>query len=335
MQTIILKSNPGTRFRFGEALGAFTEETHNAQKSTSQYIHSDTLWSALVNAWALHSPETVDNFVSACKNGQFNLSSAFYCVEYSGKHVYFLPKPISLNLLQYDEPKKLKKIKFISKGVWEDGLLPNDWFDSEKCTLVQNESMVALKSEIDIPIMLFEVETSPKTHARDITDRENSFYFETYLFLSYSDNYKTDWYFFMENNLPQNMQNDFLKAMQTLVNLGIGGERSAGCGSLSGFQIREIDLIPVEISHYRSSISLIAPKENELTKNSLYQIIKRGGRFIEKGKCLPMIQMLLEGVVTDTEINGRIVELSSEPLIMRYGLNISIPLHNNFINREI
>lgn len=335
MQAIILKSNFGTRFRFGEALGAFPEEMHNAQKSTSRHPHSDTLWSALVNAWALCCPETTEDFIFECKDGKFNLSSAFYCVEFERNNVYFLPKPVSLNLFQFDEPKKLKKVRFISKGVWESGIMPDDWFNPAKCTLLQNESIVALKSEIEMPIKLFSIETSPKTHARDITDRDDSFYYETDLFLSYGDNYRVDWYFFIENNLSENLQKDFEKAMQTMVNLGIGGERSSGCGSLTEFVEKSLDILPVDISNYKCSVSLIAPNENELTENSLYQTIKRGGRFIEKGNCLPMIQMLLEGAVFDNEITGKIVELNKEPSILRYGLNLSIPVHNNFINKKL
>ena len=335
MQAIILKSNFGTRFRFGEALGASTEEIHNTPKSTSLYLHSDTLWSALVNAWALCCPETVENFISECRNGKLKLSSAFYCVENKGKNIYFLPKPVSLNLFQYTEPRRLKKVRFISKGVWEGGLLPEDWFDSGKCTLLQNESVVALKSEIDTPVKLFSVETTPKIHARNIANKDNSFYYETNLFLSHGDNYKVNWYFLLENKLPENLKKDFQKAMQTLVNLGIGGERATGSGGLSGFQEAELEFKLPEISNYQVSVSLIAPDKNELTENSLYQIIKRGGRLLENGNCLPMVQMLLEGAVFDTKIEGNIVSLNDNPPIVRYGLNLSIPLHNNFINKEL
>jgi CRISPR-associated protein Csm4 len=343
MNAIILKSNPGVRFRFGEAFGAFTEESHNQQKTTSGYLHSDTLWSALVNAWALACPETVESFILACRKGNFKLSSAFYCFcsrrrgldpQSSGETepVFFLPKPASLNLFQFAEPKKLKKIKFISKGIWESGLLPGEWFNAEKCTLLQGESIVALKSEIGDSLKLFSTETNPKVRARDLTGREDSFYYQTELFLAENVN----WYFLLENNLPETLQADFQTSMQTLVNFGIGGERTTGCGSLTGFQETEsMDIKPAEISSYCASVSLVAPGENELTGKSLYQIIKRGGRFLEKGKSLPMVQMLLEGAVFDAEIKGRIVELNKEPVILRYGLNLAIPLHTHFINEEL
>lgn len=331
MQAIILNSNPGTRFRFGEALGAYTEELHNAQKTTSDFLHSDTLWSALVNAWAMTCPDSVENFLLACNNGQFKISSAFYFVEYNGENLFFLPKPACLNLIKTDNPKNLKRIKFISKGIWEQGVFPEDWFNDNKCTLLQNETIVALNTEISEPINLFQKVTNHKNRARDVSNREDAFYYETDLFLLNGDNYKTNWYFMIENNLPEDLIADFRNAMQTLIHFGIGGERSSGCGSLAGYN-ELVFTLELKEYRYQSSMSLIAPKMNELNGDSFYQVIKRGGRFLEKGKSLPMIQMLLEGAVFDYEIKGRIVKLNEQPPVLRYGLNLSVPLHNNFIN---
>jgi CRISPR-associated protein Csm4 len=235
-------------------------------------------------------------------------------------------------LFDFDNPKKIKKIKFISKGVWESGLLLENWFEPEKCTLLQNESIVALKSEIDKPFKIFSTETNPKVRARNIADKNDSYYYQTDLFLLGNEEYNVNWYFVAKNHLPENLQSNFEKVMETLVNLGIGGERSSGCGHLTEYQTVDFN-IEIKDTTYHSSLSLIAPNENELSKNSLYQVIKRGGRFLETGKSLPTIQMLLEGAVFDTEIKGRIVELNDKPPILRYGLNLSIPLHNNFITK--
>lgn len=330
MQAIILKSNKGTRFHFGKALATGKNDA-SALASVSEYLHSDTLWSALVNAWALSSPKTVENFISECRNGKFRLSSAFYYLEYNGSSVFFLPKPVSVNLFPFDEPKKLKKIKFISKGVWEAGLLPDKWFDGGECMLLQNDTIVALKSEIDKSITLFAKETSPKVRARDVNDHEDGYYYQTDLFLFGNNEYSVSWYFVMENRLSEDLKHDFNSAMKTLTHLGIGGERSSGCGSLTEYTTVDFQ-IEVENTAYRSSLSLIAPNENELTKNSLYQIVKRGGRFFKEGKSLPMLQMLLEGAVFDKDIKGKVAELNTEPPILRYGLNLDIPLHNKFIS---
>ena len=196
------------------------------------------------------------------------------------------------------------------------------------------KTIIALKSEIEKPVDLSEIETSPKVRARDISDREDGFYHQTDLFLSGSNEYNVNWYFLAENRLPESLQSDFETVMQTLVRLGIGGERSSGCGNLKEHVVA--DFKPgIENTKYRASLSLIAPNENELTENALYQVVKRGGRFLEKGKSLPMIQMLSEGAVFDTDIKGRIVELNAEPPVLRYGLNLDIPLHDNFIKGMI
>ncbi|HPL06169.1 MAG TPA: type III-A CRISPR-associated RAMP protein Csm4 [Bacteroidales bacterium] len=336
MKAVLLNINDGTRFHLGKAMGAFTEETNNSQKTTSDYIHSDTLWSALVNAWALRCPGTVDDFVSECKTRKFLISSAFYYFVNSkngdkNSNIFFLPKPASLNLYKFSEPKKLKKIRFISKGVWEKGILPNDWFNSDICTLIQNDSAVALKSETDKSFELFHIETAAKTSARDITDREDAFYFQTDLFLAKN----VKWYFLLDNQLSEHLQADFEKAMQTFIVLGIGGERSTGCGALSGFEIIDFNFDMSESGKDKQvqvSLSLTIPKKDDLSENDLYQIIKRGGRFLTKGKSLPMIQMLQEGAVLNNDFTGKIVGLNSNPIVLRYGLKFSAPLHQNFSN---
>ena len=335
MQAYILKSNPGARFRFGETLGAYPEEQSNTQKTTSDYLHSDTLWSALVNMWALCSPQTVEQFITECKTGQFKLSSAFYCVEYKGENIFFLPKPVSLNLFTIKDPKKLKKVQLISKGVWEKGLLPEDWFEPKQCTLLQNGSTVALTSEIEESVSIFSIETNPKVRARNLQERENSFFYQTDLCLSHGGNHKVYWYFLVQNNLSACLHKDFEKAMQAMINFGIGGERSSGCGALTAYTEIQLDITPDAASKYSCSVSLTAPIEKEITEHALYQTIKRGGRFLEHGKCLPVIQMLREGAVFDAEVAGKIVTLRHDPPVLRYGLNLSIPLHNNFIDKKL
>jgi len=336
MKAVLLNFNEGTRFHLGKAMGAFTEETNNSQKTTSDYIHSDTLWSALVNAWALSNPDTVDVFISECKAEKFLISSAFYHYVNSdngGKNsnIFFLPKPTSLNLYKFSDPKKLKKVRFISKGVWEKGILPDDWFNSKICTLIQNDSAIALRSETDRSFELFHIETAAKTSARDVSDREDAFYFQTDLFLAKN----VKWYFLLNNQLPEYLQADLEKAMQTLMRLGIGGERTTGCGALTEFKIVDFNFDmdeSVKDKHSQVSLSLSIPKDDNLSKNDLYQIIKRGGRFLTKRKSLPMIQMLQEGAILNNDFAGRIVELNNEPIVLRYGLNFPIPLHQNFSN---
>lgn len=329
MQAVILGAPQGTRFHFGND-SARAESDSNALASVSEYLHSDTLFGALVNAWALAIPESVDRFIQVCKEGAFKVSSAYYCVSYQDKMVYFLPKPVSLNLVSFNEPKRLKKIKFVSQGVWDQGVPPEQWFDEDKCTLLQNGTIVALRSEIDIPLELFSLETSPKVRARNVADRKDSFYYQTDLFLSGGEDYEVSWYFIMDNHLPDELQADLIRALDVLVQLGIGGERSSGCGGLSSYTIR--DFSPTLTSDVYSSISLVAPRQDEDTSHSLYQLIKRGGRYVGDGGSLPVLQMLLEGAIFDRRIEGTIVSLHADPPMLRYGMGLYLPVHPNYIN---
>jgi CRISPR-associated protein Csm4 len=331
MQAIILKSKPGTRFHFGEALGSGEGRNANAQQSVSSILHSDTLFSAIVNAWALRNPETVDDFIAACKRNEFKISSGFHCLKIGGRTVFFLPKPVTLNLYPTKDPKALKRVKMISAGVWEKGLLPDDWSDKTKCTLLQNDTFVALKEEVGERIKLYESQTSPKVKART-ENREDSFFWQTNLHLLSDENYEVNWYFVVDNRLNGALNNHLTDALQTMMQLGVGGERSSGCGSLVGCEKVDFSLDLPGAQPYRASISLVIPKVDELSDVCFYFTIKRGGRYLDNGEHLKMIQALVEGAVFDKDIQGQIVPLKEPPLVLRYGLGLTLPLHHNFVN---
>lgn len=325
MQACLLIPNKGARFHFGEA----SDDYVNMPQATSHFIHADTLFSAIVNAWVVKNPETVDEFIEICKRGGFKISSGFYCVETGGKIVFFLPKPVSLNL----DPSKLERIEriqMVSAGIWETGLHPREWFDAKKCTLLQNETMVALKNEIDRSITLYEVVTTSKANIRTV-DKEKALYFQTDLYLLGNENHTVNWYFLMDNSLVGNLGNQLFEALQTMTVMGIGGKRSSGCGSLKGIDFEEFSL-KMSDAQYQVGISTVIPKVNELSDNCLYFTMKRGGR--REGaneKPLPMVQVLQEGAVFDKDIKGQMVSLSENPPVFRYGINFSLPLHNNFV----
>ncbi|MDR0753769.1 MAG: type III-A CRISPR-associated RAMP protein Csm4 [Prevotellaceae bacterium] len=334
MQAIILKSGAGTRFHFGEVLGSAEGKNANAQQAISSILHSDTLFSAIVNAWALRNPETVDSFIAACRSNEFKISSGFYCLKTGERTVFFLPKPVSLNLCTANDPKALKRVKMISVGVWEKGLLPDDWLDKNKCTLLQNNTIVALKEEVNENMKLYELQTSPKIKART-ENREDSFFWQTNLHLLSDENHTVNWYFIVENKLNDALNNHLTDALQTLMHLGIGGERSSGCGSLTDFEKLNFSLNLPDTQPYHASISLVIPKKDELSDNCFYLTVKRGGRYFDNNEHLKMVQALIEGAVFEKNIQGQIVALKEQPLVLRYGLSLTLPLHDNFVNNLI
>jgi CRISPR-associated protein Csm4 len=336
MQAIILKSKPGTRFHFGEALGGGKGRDTNEQQSISSVLHSDTLFSAIVNAWALRNPDTVDDFIAACRNNEFKISSGFYCLKRGDRMVFFLPKPVTLNLFSTTDPKALKRVKMISAGVWEKGLMPDDWVDKTKCTLLQNDTVVALKEEVSAPVKLYESLTPPKVKLRTTGNRDDGiFFWQTNLHLLSGKNHTVNWYFIVDNQLNAALNNQLTEALQTMTQLGIGGERSSGCGSLTGYE--QVSFSPglPDTQPYRAGVSLVIPKADELSDKCFYLTKKRGGRYLGNNEYLKMVHTLLEGAVFDKDVRGQIVVLKEQPPVLRYGLSLTLPLHHNFVNNLI
>jgi CRISPR-associated protein Csm4 len=180
---------------------------------------------------------------------------------------------------------------------------------------------------------LYELQTSPKVKART-ENREDSFFWQTNLHLLSDKNHEVNWYFIVENKLNEAFNHHLNDALQTMMHLGIGGERSSGCGSLTDCEKVNF-LLNLPDTQYHASISLVIPKKDELSDNCFYITIKRGGRYLDHNEHLKMIQALVEGAVFDKNIQGEIATLKVTPPILRYGLNLTLPLHNNFVNNLI
>lgn len=342
MKAFYLKIPQGARFHFGVAMGVYPEEESNNRKISSEILHSDTLFSALVNAWALTCPDTLQTFIKECESHKFALSSAFYHVynRANGKHIYFLPKPVTIDLTVLKNSadlKRLRKIEMISKGIWESGLHPEEWFNAEKCTLVQNDKYVALKSEMESEIRLYDMVTSPKVKVRSET-REDAFYYQTDLFVTGDKHHSVDFYFLIKDELNDALTTDLYKSFHTMVHMGLGGERSTGCGAIECMEAFcfEFDSA-MKPAQRKVSVSLIIPEVSAVDLHTgrilsaYYKTMKRGGRYLPSKQYLPMVQCLSEGSISDN-LKGRVFELSADPPILRFGINMNLEIHENFIN---
>ena len=179
MKTISLHCKPNTRFHFGK-VGIDPDASLN---DTSHYLHSDTLYSAIINiAVLLYGDKSTEftHILNAFKNGEIKMSSVFYCIDNINSRIYFLPKPCHWQRSVKSNFKEYNKIKFISKGIWEQGIHPNRW-DTE--TVVIQGKFRALKSEFTASELLqlqqfkfYEVDTQPKVFVSKPT-QEDSLYF--------------------------------------------------------------------------------------------------------------------------------------------------------------
>ena len=109
MRLLRLKIVPEGPFHFGQR-GVGIEETEPLARS-------DTIFSALCHNWLmLYGEKELEALLARFLDGDppFLLSSAF---PYAGE-VYFLPRPLNVRGETPEMQRKVKKIGFISTGVW-------------------------------------------------------------------------------------------------------------------------------------------------------------------------------------------------------------------------
>jgi CRISPR-associated protein Csm4 len=332
MQAVILHCEKNSRFHFGET----TEIRSNTLTDTSVYIHSDLLFSAFISQLSVIEPSKVEVFVEYFTKQQIGISSAFHCLEHtsSKQKIFFLPKPVSLNLFHQEglDHKKLKKIQFLSWKVWQEQLLPNEWFDANKCRIIDGRFVVH-QSEINnadelIDLSVFKKEDSLKVrkHTQEV---EGNLYSQTDLFLLGNDYFSVHWYFLCQTNLPSEDEDLFWKVWESLIKTGIGGERSTGAGQMESLtKYKDLPELFLQKGSQEVALSLIFPKEEEKASLHLYQTKLRGGMFLAENYRLKVVQAVLEGAIHQG-LQGQIVHLhhqASDGIRLRNGLAFSIAL---------
>lgn len=352
MKAIILKCRPRARFHFGKV----APDNNTSLNDTSEWIPSDTLFSALINilATAFDKP-VVDKIINHFDAGHVRISSGFYLLRLSDRDIYFLPKPAHIALEVTGNFKKYNKVKFISRTVWEEGWPFSEWED--KCYFLQNGSIVVAKSEVPelasplstlsdrgkqesslSKIKIYSIHDFPrvKTHAQGSQDA--FFYLSTVCIADEADlsgvlEGSVHFYFLLEN-APELERTEEFKALMTAISLlpdqGIGGERSAGCGLFDGISISDFEPFKISGASQQCSLSLTLPKdEQELHQVIAYQIQTRGGRAHQGGK-LNFIRMMTEGAVALNSIEGKIAAIGNPVAsdFLRYGKSFCLPVRS-------
>lgn len=340
MEAIILQVRNKTRFKFGTV--GLDETSVNR---TSAYFHSDTLFSALVNSYSQVSDKT-DEFVErlTLKNDAV-ISSGCFCLEKNGKYIFFLHKPISLNLLLNNDTqyKRFKEILFISKKIWELGLTPDQMLDKNLCTVIGNKFICSNEELYELEIITrsienfqpYSIQTLPKVTIHTIEKTER-LYFQAAVELNKDENIGlyTHYYFFLENKIDNAVINDGL--LELLCSNGIGGELNVGCGKIDDFKRVKITF-EIPLAEYWASTSLIFPKNIDEVKNiKYYQIISRGGRKLGNGKgWLNEVRGFREGCLVRDSINkiGHCPDVAIfDNNYLRYGKGFLVPISSKWIN---
>ncbi|PKQ67671.1 type III-A CRISPR-associated RAMP protein Csm4 [Raineya orbicola] len=339
MQVKILYCPPGSRFHLGE----ISEVRSTTLTDTAIYIHSDVLFGAFLYQLAYLYPEKVPHFIELFRNKQIQFSSAFYFLENRNNQskIFFLPKPVSLNLIEVidskgeSQHKKLKSIQFLSWKVWQKALMPQDWLNSELCHIIDGK-FVVLANEISpqdlADLRIFAKDDTLKVRLHT-TEETGNLYSQTDLFLLGNKNWQVHWYFLEKNLLSAQDNEIYQQVWQNVIKVGIGGERSTGAGKITHISSAETDTnFLQQESSQKVNFSLTIPQKNEIAHLLLYQSKLRGGTFLAENYRLKVVQSILEGAIQTQEIQGNIVEIGENKL--RYGINFAAALPEKYAFTE-
>jgi len=338
MKAVILRCTPGGMFHFGR----YAPDSDTALNETSDIIHSDTLFSGLVNIYA-DQYGNAEDFVSCFENESVSISSAFFCLQQGSTYVWFLPKPLSFNLAEVNDTKSFKKIRFISSGLWNAISSPQDIVGRNDVLVLQNSfallntEVTSIDEETRRRFRIYNPQNLPKVQVRKPT-QEGSLYQLSVIEIADTSQLIADmqahYYFLMNETVEHRMKNRLKVVIELLGSQGIGGERST-IGQFEGIEFQDNWAVPQGDSDSSCALSLCVPKDNEVPMCEYYDTLFRGGRRLgDRGAYLKSVRMMREGSVVKTSVRGRICDIKapnySGAPYLRYGKVFTIPMKRSW-----
>jgi len=264
----------------------------DSYEKTFHYLHSDTLFSALLASWHYLYDDDPEVLV---KNFSFKISSAF---PFYGQDFYF-PKPLCSLPLTFDSQdakarKKLGKVTFVEKTLFEK-MIAGDTVNTRDICFSPGGALLGLKK--DIADFFSEVEIARNVIDR-ISGKTDIFYFSELHFRENSGLY------FLADFADETTRKKFTAVLRFLGDEGIGGDRHVGKG-LFDLQVSEsFTLNQPTDGDSLLNLSLYHPTRQEidsrLLDRSAYEIINRKGWITAPGHAnlrKRSLNMFLEGSV--------------------------------------
>ncbi len=311
-------------------------ETGIDLENVSEWVNSDTFFSALINTFSsIENSGTVTEFINSFQeNPPFLITSLFLYF----KDKYFLPKPIYDEHIDADLKKQfgkeLKKIK------WLDVLGFKKWIGKSGLT---RDDLDLLEEVNEMYKKAFFIEIRPRVSLDRIT-QNSTIYHAGYVHF----NKEAGLYGFVVFNDTSKIS-QFKMLLEILGNIGLGGEKTYGCGMFEVIKFQEISGLlkeTIEMSEENSigytTLSLYHPSEAELAKGAenilAYDVIRKKGWISSGRQALPIkrksVGFIKEGSVLKKRPLGCIVDVTPDnvPLevlshrIFRYGYAFSIPI---------
>lgn len=292
----------------------FTSPLHIGYKEgafdlTETTIHSDTIFSAIINCHSLlYDKDKTDNLINEGINENFKVSSAFYYID----DEYLYPRPFGMDFKKYvDDFKKEKKIKYISENIL---------FNNVKEAYLKGNMLLCK----DIKKYVYTVRERPRATLDRITNASNIFYTSTCNF-----NEGCGLWFFVD--AKEDLIDEIISSIKLLGDEGIGGDRTYGYGQ---FEFECIEDNIKTIKDKNLLLSLCIPDEKDKIEDLLsYNIVERGGYIYSnysKSKRHSLFRTIEEGSTVKGNFKGSIIEDTPEDFnyhkVYKFGRAFLIPL---------
>lgn len=311
-------------------------------ESCEAFIHSDTLFSALINAWRLIYPEDLNDFFpqpapNSLRFPFFRISSAF---PYVGKELFF-PKPQTRPQNQKEESKpgaakQFKKLTWIGKSHFENCLKGERLVINEKCLSGDKHFLFSSPTDSDRK-KLFTIYDSPRIVKDRDNEQTNIFYFARLYCAENAGLY------FMATFPDEQWKKKFDAVLNLLGDEGFGGDRSVGNGLFDAkIPNKKSEIHTPERADHFLTLSLYHPRVEELTnnyiRNSSYDLVLRSGWvFSDRGRPIRRnaVRMFTEGSVFPghagdfgdvVKVLDPIPDKNLNHAVYRYGQAFSVPI---------
>ncbi|MFA4907405.1 MAG: type III-A CRISPR-associated RAMP protein Csm4 [archaeon] len=310
-------------------------------ESCEGFIHSDTLFSALINAWQLLYPDDLKTFFpeeapDSVQFPFFRISSAF---PFAGRDIFF-PKPYIAPQFRESESKpgdakRFKRLVWIAKPYFEHWLNREEFNIDEKCLSPDKHFLFSTQVDENKSNPLA-VQDSPRIVKDRATEQTEIFYYSRLFFAADAG------LFFLATFPDKDWKLKFITALNLLGDEGIGGDRSVGHGlfevaeTMENFEIR----VPANANHFLT-LTLYHPRADErlnLLTRSSYDLTVRSG-WVYSGRGLSLrrnaVRMFTEGSVFsgNGENSGDVVkvlekmpEFKLNHAVFRYGQALGLPI---------
>jgi|GEM_PF-3065944 len=215
------------RLRFTSPVRFGADNSGVGIEDAQPFVHSDTLFSALCNAWAKFGILT-NNELSQCGEKFLISSSSLYTYGYEGKSAaYYIPKPlISCTWLKGLKNSKKEQIeKIIKKSYWVTSDMFEHWLNPIPPNGIFPDKLNKLFEKLNYRSLFHEKIVAK--HAQDRLTAASNMFYETQYEIN---DYPTCGLYFLVRLNDDSFKEKFNLGLKALSKIGLGGERNFGLG---------------------------------------------------------------------------------------------------------